>query len=71
MFPRLALQRKITPRGVDCVSVVCLDNAIKKEPQNYCSEACSTGHVSDSGCDHSGCECCGAVSEIDRFREGP
>ncbi|WP_415716524.1 metallothionein [Roseibium sp.] len=47
---------------VDCVCIVNIDDAIKKNDQNYCSEACANGHTSGSGCDHQGCKCCGGAS---------
>jgi hypothetical protein len=43
----------------DCVCIVNIDDAIKKERQNYCSETCADGHNTGDGCGHAGCECCG------------
>jgi len=43
----------------DCVCVINISDALKKDGQNFCSEACANGHDSGSGCDHQGCKCCG------------
>lgn len=43
----------------DCVCVINISDALEKDGQNYCSEACANGHSSGSGCDHHGCKCCG------------
>ena len=43
----------------DCVCIVSIAEALKKDNQNYCSEACANGHQSGSGCSHDGCKCCG------------
>lgn len=43
----------------DCGCVINISDALKKDGQNFCSEACANGHASGSGCDHAGCKCCG------------
>jgi metallothionein len=43
----------------DCVCVVNVEKAIKKDGKNYCSEACSKGHPDGAGCGHTGCSCHG------------
>ncbi|MEM1366541.1 MAG: metallothionein [Cyanobacteria bacterium P01_H01_bin.15] len=40
-----------------CVCIVDVASAIKKDGKNYCSDACSAGHPSGSGCGHEGCGC--------------
>lgn len=43
----------------DCVCIVNIDDAITKDDQNYCSDACANGHGAGSGCEHAGCDCSG------------
>ena len=43
----------------DCVCIVPVKDAIKRDGQNYCSDACATGHPNGDGCDHAGCACKG------------
>ena len=43
----------------DCVCIVNINDAIKKDDRNYCSQACAEGHSSGVGCDHAGCACHG------------
>lgn len=43
----------------DCVCIVSISDALNKDDQNFCSEACANSHASGSGCDHQGCTCCG------------
>ena len=40
-----------------CVCIVNIDDAVKKEEKNFCSDACADGHPDGSGCGHSGCAC--------------
>jgi len=46
----------------DCVCIVNIDDAIKKDGQTYCSDACATDHATGAGCGHGGCKCCGGAS---------
>lgn len=41
----------------DCVCIVDIASAVKKDGKNYCSDACANGHKEGSGCGHSGCGC--------------
>ncbi len=44
----------------DCVCVVAIADAVKKDDQNYCSEICANGHAgAGAGCGHPGCRCKG------------
>ena len=43
----------------DCVCVVAVADAVKKDGRNYCSDACADGHRSSAGCGHEGCSCRG------------
>ncbi|MDE1465900.1 metallothionein [Spartinivicinus poritis] len=43
----------------DCVCVVEIDKAVKKESKYYCGDTCAEHHKQKSGCDHAGCECKG------------
>ena len=43
----------------DCVCIVNINDAIKKDDRNYCSQACAEGHSSGAGCNHAGCACHG------------
>lgn len=43
----------------DCVCIVSMDDAIQKDGENYCSDACANGHETGSGCEHAGCKCTG------------
>jgi metallothionein len=40
-----------------CLCVVSLSDAIMKENQPFCSEACANGHPSGTSCGNSGCNC--------------
>lgn len=40
-----------------CVCIVNIDDAVKKDDQNYCSDVCAEGHPDGAGCGHSGCAC--------------
>lgn len=40
-----------------CLCIVSLENAVKKDDKNYCSEACAEGHKTMKGCGHGGCGC--------------
>lgn len=41
----------------DCLCIVDLNDAIKKDNKYYCSDACAQGHPEGAGCSHAGCEC--------------
>ena len=43
----------------DCVCIVSVNDAIKKDGRNYCSDACANGHTAGAGCEHAGCACHG------------
>ena len=43
----------------DCVCIVSVNDAVKKDGRNYCSDACATGHTAGAGCEHAGCACHG------------
>jgi len=43
----------------DCVCIVDVKDAVKRDERNYCSESCETGHPNGAGCEHSGCACAG------------
>lgn len=43
----------------DCVCIVNVNDAVKKDERNYCSEACANGHPKGAGCEHEGCICHG------------
>jgi metallothionein len=40
-----------------CVCVVAIEDAIKKDGKNYCSDACASGHPNGENCGHQGCDC--------------
>ncbi|WP_094676855.1 metallothionein [Hydrocoleum sp. CS-953] len=40
-----------------CLCIVSIESAVKKNGQNYCSEACANNHPDGAGCGHEGCEC--------------
>ena len=40
-----------------CLCIVSLSDAITKNGQYYCSEACAKGHIDEKGCRHQGCNC--------------
>lgn len=40
-----------------CLCIVDIEQAIKKDDRNYCSDNCADGHPDGSGCGHSGCDC--------------
>ena len=40
-----------------CVCIVNIDDAVKKDGQNFCSDTCAEGHPDGSGCGHAGCAC--------------
>lgn len=41
----------------DCLCIVNLTDALMKDGQAYCSEACANGHPEGAGCGHTGCRC--------------
>ena len=43
----------------DCVCIVNVQDAVKKNDRNYCSEACANAHPNGAGFDHTGCACHG------------
>ncbi|MDE5075475.1 MAG: metallothionein [Trichodesmium sp. St5_bin2_1] len=44
----------------DCLCVVSISTAVKKDGSYYCSEECSNGHSSGvNSCSHNGCNCSG------------
>ena len=43
----------------DCVCIVPVSEAVKKDERNFCSKACAEGHCEGSGCGHAGCACKG------------
>ncbi|MEM6576946.1 MAG: metallothionein [Pseudomonadota bacterium] len=40
-----------------CLCIVDINDAVKKNDQNFCSDACADGHPNGAGCGHSGCGC--------------
>ncbi|MEM6481609.1 MAG: metallothionein [Pseudomonadota bacterium] len=40
-----------------CLCIVDINDAVKKDNQNFCSEACAEGHPDGAGCGHAGCGC--------------
>ena len=42
----------------NCLCVVSLEDAVKKDDKYYCCEACANGHANNKGCEQSGCGCC-------------
>ncbi|MEM6374787.1 MAG: metallothionein [Pseudomonadota bacterium] len=40
-----------------CLCIVDINDAVKKNEQNFCSTACAEGHPDGSGCGHAGCSC--------------
>lgn len=40
-----------------CLCVVSLTDAVMKDGQPYCSDACANGHPNGEKCGHTGCEC--------------
>ena len=41
-----------------CLCIVTLSEAIMKDEQYYCCQACANGHPTGSkGCGHTGCGC--------------
>lgn len=41
-----------------CLCIISIENAVKKNGQNYCSEVCANGHPDGTtGCGHEGCGC--------------
>ncbi|MEM6635790.1 MAG: metallothionein [Pseudomonadota bacterium] len=40
-----------------CVCIVNVDDAVKKDDRNYCSDECADGHPQGKGCGHAGCAC--------------
>jgi hypothetical protein len=40
-----------------CLCVVSRSDAIMKENQPYCGEACANGHPAGAGCGHTDCTC--------------
>ena len=43
----------------DCVCVVPVEGAVKREGRIYCSDACAEHHKDAAGCHHAGCTCHG------------
>lgn len=43
----------------DCVCVVAVDKAVKREGRLYCGDACADHHKDGAGCAHAGCSCHG------------
>lgn len=43
----------------DCVCIVSIEGAVKRDGKNYCSDICATGHEGNAGCGHAGCGCKG------------
>lgn len=43
----------------DCVCVVKLSEAVKRDEKAYCCDACADGHKDHVGCEHAGCTCHG------------
>jgi metallothionein len=44
---------------VDCVCVVPVAGAIRRDERLYCSAACADHHKDGAGCEHAGCTCAG------------
>ena len=42
-----------------CNCEISLEEAIKKGDNYYCCEACANGHINDSSCHNSKCNCGG------------
>ncbi|MFM2303131.1 MAG: hypothetical protein RLZZ135_538 [Cyanobacteriota bacterium] len=40
-----------------CLCIVSLSDALVKDNQHYCSEACANGHPAGQGCGNTGCGC--------------
>jgi metallothionein len=40
-----------------CKCEISLEQAIKKDDNYYCCQACADGHVSDPSCHNSECHC--------------
>lgn len=40
-----------------CLCVVTLSEAVAKNDQYYCCDACANGHLTGAGCGHKGCNC--------------
>ena len=40
-----------------CLCIVSLSDAIVKDGQNYCGEACANGHPAGQACGKTGCGC--------------
>ncbi|GEO98646.1 MULTISPECIES: metallothionein [Methylobacterium] len=43
----------------DCVCVVSVEKAVKRDEKAFCCDECADGHPDHSGCDHAGCACHG------------
>lgn len=43
----------------DCVCVVNVEAAVKRDQRLYCSDACADHHKDGAGCQHAGCACAG------------
>lgn len=43
----------------DCVCIVPVAQAIKRESRMFCSDLCADHHRDGAGCHHAGCECRG------------
>lgn len=40
-----------------CVCIVDINDAVKKDDGNYCSDNCAEGHPDGKGRGHTGCAC--------------
>ncbi|MEM6728685.1 MAG: metallothionein [Pseudomonadota bacterium] len=40
-----------------CLCIVDIADAVKKDEQNFCSDACADGHADGSSCALAGCAC--------------
>lgn len=43
----------------DCLCIVDINDAVQKDGQNYCSDACAEGHPDGASCALTGCRCDG------------
>ncbi|ABY31233.1 metallothionein family 14 [Methylorubrum extorquens PA1] len=43
----------------DCVCVVSVTKAVKRDEKAFCCDECAEGHPDHAGCDHAGCSCHG------------
>ena len=40
-----------------CLCIVSPTDAVQKDGQYYCGDACADGHPAGQGCGHTGCQC--------------